>query len=511
MNYFISGKLAAAIDKHTINDIGIPSIVLMERAAFAVVEETVKFYDSDIKTGDIVIFCGKGNNGADGLAVSRILFQKGYNVKVIIAGEPDRVTEEFALQSDILKKLGVKISILRKMEDVFKLNFDNCSLIIDGLFGIGLTREITGLNYELIKRINDEKKKVISIDIASGLDSLKGLEMGIAINADITVTFGYPKAGHIICNGKKYTGRLIVHDIGFCVPENFEFNEIDDLSKHLFEGIKDNELVKLPKRTKISNKGTYKNINIIGAGENMSGAVALAGEAAYRCGCGLVKIFASENNINPLKCLIKEAVICGYDKLDIEKFDIDKDIIIVGPGLSVSRQAEEILGIVLKSDCKKIIDADALNIISRNKILLENFDENTIITPHIKEMSRLIDKDVSYIRENIIECAKEFSKRYKCITIIKDATSVVASCDGKVRINATGNSGMSKGGSGDVLTGIIAGMLSQGMNSYEGACLGVCLHGLAGDIASRELSEYGMVASDIISALPKIFLNISDK
>lgn len=507
-NYFISGKLAADIDKYTINEIGIPSVVLMERAALSVAEVTKKALSDMSDINEIFIFCGKGNNGADGLAAARILYQWGYKIRIFISGNLENVTEEFDIQKSIISKMNIDFKLLTNKEDVNSINFDKCSLVIDGLFGIGLSREISGLYYDLIKKINNQRSSIISIDIASGLDSLNGTVMGISVKADITVTFGYPKSGHILCDGKKYTGRLIVCDIGFCVPDRYYFDSGNNiLNEDIFEAVTKDEIVKLPKREKTSNKGTYKTVNIIGAGENMSGAVVLAGEAAYRCGCGLVKIFASDNNINPVKCLLKEAVICGYDKLEDNYnnvFNSDKDIIVIGPGLSVSEKAEGILEKVLSINCKKIIDADALNIISRNKLLLEKLGNNTIITPHIKEMSRLIDKDSAYVRQNIIKCAREFSNKYKCTTIIKDATTVIAFPNGRVRINTSGNSGMSKGGSGDVLAGIIAGMISQGMDVDDAACLGVYIHGCAGDIAGKELSEYGMIASDIIKAIPKV-------
>lgn len=517
MSYYISGCLAAKIDKYTINEIGIPSVVLMEKAAMSVVFETLNAYGEELKTGDIYIFCGKGNNGADGLAIARLLYDKKYNVKIMIVGDILNETKEFELQFDIVKKIGIEIVILKDSQDMCNLNFENCAIVIDALFGIGLKRDISGINYEIIKRINFERqygrlKKVVSVDIASGLDSLKGTVRKIAIKADMTVTFGFKKIGHIICEGKNYTGKLIICDVGFYFPDEINIDKYE-LNDVIF-AIDKEDLFKLPKRKKTSNKGTYKNVNIIGAGENMSGAVALAGEAAYRSGCGLVKIYAGNNNINILKNLLREAVIYGYDKLDTDKaynrFDENKDIIVIGPGFSTNYESEEILKKILKTDCKKILDADALNIISRNKILLKDLDRNTIITPHIKEMSRLMSKDINYIRENIIECAREFSKKYECITVLKDATTVVASYDGTVKINTMGNSGMSKGGSGDVLTGIIAGMLSQEMDIYDAACLGVYIHGCAGDIASEKLSCYSMVASDIISVLPDVFLNISN-
>lgn len=512
MNYFISGKLASLIDSYSINEIGIPSIVLMERAALAVAEVVIEtFEDEKYKKNtsgseNVLVVSGIGNNGADGLAVARILYLKGYKVKIVVLGDIDKSSEEFKIQYKILKNLNIDIDFINDLEIVEKIFSENYSVIIDSLFGIGLSRDVEGLKYDLIKKINENNSIIVSVDIPSGIDSNTGTVKNISVIADKTVTFGYAKVGHIIGEGKKYTGKLIIKDIGFCIPENFKFDNINEFKivDNLFEYLEKEDLKIIPKRDITSNKGSYKNVIVIGAGENMSGAVALAASSAYRCGCGIVKIYADKKNIDVLKILVKEAIIDEYDNIDFDKINADKDIIIIGPGLSVNEKSKKLVEKVLDTNCKKIIDADALNIISENKILLDKFDENLVITPHIKEMSRLIGEETIFIKDNILKVAKEFSLKYKCITLIKDSSSVISDTSGKVRINVTGNSGLSKGGSGDVLTGIIAGMISQGMNIYDAVSVAVYIHGMAGDIASRKLSEYSIVASDIIDNLPEV-------
>lgn len=514
MKYFISGRLASLIDFYSIKTIGIPSVVLMERASLAVAEEVIDSLNNkksyDIFTENILIVCGVGNNGADGLAISRILHLNGYKVKVMISGNIDKSTEEFRIQLEIIKKLNIHIFYVSGLAEINEVFNDRYSIIVDALFGIGLSRDIEGINYDLIKKINKADTFIISVDIPSGIDSNTGVIKNISIEANKTVTFGYAKVGHIVGQGKKYAGQLIVKDIGFCVPDNFKFNteDIFEITDNLFEYLEKEDLKIIPKRNITSNKGSYKNVIIIGAGKNMSGAVALSANASYRSGCGIVKIYADSKNVDVLKTLVKEAIIEEYDKIDFSKINSDKDIIIIGPGLSVSEKSKELVEKVLDLNCKKIIDADALNIISENKILLEKFDENVVVTPHIKEMSRLIAKETSFVKDNILTVAKEFSLKYKCITVIKDATSVISSGYNVSRINITGNSGMSKGGSGDVLTGIIAGMLSQGMNMFDAATVAVFIHGMAGDIASKKLSEYSMIASDIVDNLPEVFLSL---
>lgn len=509
MEYLFTGKAAKSVDKFCIQEIGIPSLSLMERAAHAVAVNTDKVIKKqDIFKGrkaEIVIVCGTGNNGADGIAAARMLKEMGHSCKICIVGDITKATEEFHVQYQIARHLKLEMNVCDTKAKVEKFSFaDNYEevLIVDALFGIGLSRDVEGIYYQMISKMNGQKSFVIAVDIASGLNSANGKVMGIAVVADITVTFGKMKAGQLLCDGYEYSGRVIIEDIGF-VKKAYN-NVLDELKEDVFVYHTMDDLRKIPKRKKTSHKGTYCNVNLIGAGESMSGAAVLAGMAAYRCGAGLVKIYAKESNTEVIRTLVKEAIVNDYSAFDIDEKDKNKDIIIVGPGLGTVGEAIKQVEKVLDTDCKIVIDADALNLISMNKILLSKFGENIVITPHLKEMSRLIEKDVSYIRENMIECAREFSLKYGCTTVIKDAATVVSSPQGNIRINTTGNSGMSKGGSGDVLSGIIAGLVTQNLGVFEAASLGVYLHGLAGDLAAERKSEYSMTASDIIDAIPEI-------
>lgn len=237
----------------------------------------------------------------------------------------------------------------------------------------------------------------------------------------------------------------------------------------------------------------------------MFGAAWLSAEAAYRCGAGIVKIYSHKNNIRLLKEKLPEAIVGDYSE---EINFSDKDIIVIGPGMGTGEQAVSLVENALNSGCKMIIDADALNIISEHKKLLEKLNDNVIITPHVKEMSRLCGIGVTEIRKNIVNVSKEFAKKYKCVTVVKDAATVCSDHRGKTYINLSGNSGMSTGGSGDVLSGIVGGILSQGMEGVEAASMAVYLHGLAGDIAKDDMTMYGFIASDIAKAIPVVLKRI---
>lgn len=504
MDYVLTGTSSKQVDFYCIREMGIPSLVLMERAALAVAEETISYLrKTEKRENGVMIISMPGNNGADGLAAARLISEAGYLCNICVIGDIGRATEEFNVQLHIMKQMGLEVTYCGTEESVEDLEIPENVVIVDALFGIGLSREVSGKYAEIIRKINASDNYVISVDIASGLNPATGCVMGIAVEADKTVTFGTRKAGHLLGEGKKYSGTVVVKDVGFvkCAYEKvkaanpFEVYECFD--------VRDMRII--PKRSRTSNKGTYGTINVIGGGADMAGAAALSATAAYRCGTGLVRIFAGENNLTALKILIKEAVIREFSEFDVNSISDKKDIIIIGPGLSVTEEAAGLVRNVLSAKCKIVIDADALNVISRNRILLECLNENVVITPHIKEMARLMEKETDYIRENIVQCAREFSLKYGCVTVIKDAATVVSSPAGKIIINTTGNSGMSKGGSGDVLAGIIGGLISQNLSVYEAAGMGVYLHGLAGDYAAAEKGEYSLLSSDILEKLPELF------
>lgn len=511
-HYILSGTQSKFIDRYCIREMGIPSVVLMERAALSVAELIVKEFHQQKNTGNIILVCHAGNNGADGLAAARILDGWNYSVKVIVIGKTERATEEFYIQLEIIKHTNIQIEYIYEESYDFHQN----DIIVDAIFGIGLSRLVQGIYADMIERINHSGCKIVSIDIPSGLNADTGQPMGIAVEADYTVTFGNLKLGHKVAKGRDYCGTILISDIGFRTEAYHE------LLKQ--ESIRYTKSQEMPVRKQASNKGTYGKTAIIAGLGGMSGAAYFSAKAAYKCGSGLVKVITNAENTNILKSMLPEAIYADIEeKTDvhsrIKELIFDCQALVIGPGLGTGEPAYNLVKTVVELaeteiSIPVVIDADALNIIAIHRELLDKLSPNIIITPHIMEMARLLDMNCQDIMEDIVKTAEQFVKSHGCTCILKDATTVVTSMsEGRTQtyINITGNSGMATGGSGDVLSGILGGLLAQKIPIRKAAELGVYLHGVAGDLAADTMSEYGVVASDIVEQIPyaigKMMLN----
>ena len=504
MRYLTDSHTMKAVDNCSIHEFGIPSVVLMERAALGVSAFLRKTAGNDNKKTcmKVLCVCGNGNNGADGLAAARQLNENGIEVHVVLVGT-SQGTDEYRLQKSIVSNLGIDCA-----EYDGNIDFSEYDYIIDAIFGIGLSRIIEGRYAQVIADINKAGEnpytKIIAVDIPSGISADNGQIMGIAVKADYTVTFGYNKTGIMFYPGASYSGSVEVINAGF-VTDDILHRKVGGFGS-IFT-YDDEDVGRLLVRKPDSNKGTYGRTLIIAGSKNMGGAAILSASAAYRSGTGLVKVLTHEINKTALLCRMPECLISTYQDNMPPAAELKADFewaksIAVGPGLSMNGVAAEITRCVLEREDKvRILDADALNIIAAEHIDYKGSNEGKIIiTPHIMEMSRLTGKTVSDIKEHMIESAKEYAIQHSCICILKDARTVVT--DGqKVYINCTGNDGMSTGGSGDVLTGLIAGMAAIGLDAFDAACLSVYVHGKAGDLAAQQKGRTGMTASDIAEAI----------
>lgn len=505
MRYLTDSHTMKSVDACSIQEFGIPSVVLMERAALGVsaflrrIIAENKEKESSIK---VVCVCGSGNNGADGIAVARQLNENGICVDVVLAGTSSG-TDEYRLQKSIAEKLGIQCA-----EYDSNIDFAEYDYIVDAIFGIGLSRKIEGRYAKIIQAVNSARDKgtakVVAVDIASGISADNGQIQGVAVCADYTVTFGYNKTGIMFYPGASYSGSVEVVNAGF-VTDDILHRKVEDFGSVFTYD--DEDMGRLIVRKPDSNKGTYGRTLIIAGSKNMGGAAILSASAAYRSGTGLVKVLTHEVNKTALLCRMPECLISTYqDNMPLAtelKTDFEwAKSIAAGPGLSMNGVAAEITRYVLERDDKvRILDADALNIIAAEHIDYKGSSEGKIIiTPHIMEMSRLTGKTVTDIKEHMIETAKEYAIEHSCICVLKDARTVVT--DGhKVYINCTGNDGMSTGGCGDVLTGLISGMTAMGLDAFEAACLSVYVHGKAGDYAAADKGRAGMTAADISEAI----------
>lgn len=495
MEYILSANQMKTMDNYTIEHIGIPSAVLMEKAALSVVEEIKQ---KNLNMQKILIVCGIGNNGGDGLAIARLLFLEGCNVDVVILGDLEKMSAEAKRQYSILKHYPVHIHN--------NFYYEEYTIIIDALFGIGLTRELSGDYLEAINKLNEMPGYKVAVDIPSGINADNGRIMKNAIKCDLTVAIANKKIGHLLYPGKEYCGEVVVRDIGILPREEDKLNNEFAFSYTL------KDLDKMPVRNNYSNKGSYGRVVIFAGSKNMAGAALLAGKAAYRTGCGLVEIVTEISNREIIQTALPEAILTTYDRT--KEFDktlfenvIKRAAVIdIGPGLAVDKYSTALVELVLEvSKVPIIIDADALNILSDNLAILKNRQQkNVIITPHLKEMSRLNKKEVSYIQNNLIECARDFAVENNLVCILKDASTIVADYSKKVYINQSGNNGMATAGSGDVLSGIVAALISQKSDEFQGAALAVFLHGVAGDMASARKNKYAIMAGDICEELSYI-------
>lgn len=503
------------IDSHAINCLGIPGIVLMENAALRVVEAATEMLGG-LDGRQIVILAGKGNNGGDALAAARHLHNRGASCSPFLLSAAAELRGDAAVNLKIISSMGLQVDEL--IEDPLPEKLNNCinnaDLVIDGIFGTGLKGNVKGVAASIIEAVNRSLKLVLSIDIPSGICGETGKILGSCINASRTVTFCLPKVGLVVHPGCDHTGRLDVVDIG--IPA------ASVMQSGIRACVTDRELVSgmLSPRAAESNKGDYGKIFILTGSKGMTGSGCLSANAALRTGAGLVYLGVPEGLAHIYGSAISETVLIpladdGSGKLTQKSIPAimdalkGKNAVAAGPGLSVN---EDIIEIVKKllSECSVplILDADALNAISQDINMLKGLKTDAVITPHPAEMARLTGLTVNEVMGDRTGTARNFSEKWGVITVLKGSRTVIAMPDGSCCINTTGNPGMATGGSGDLLTGIIASLAGQGMKPADAAVAGVYLHGLAGDAAARELGEHGMLPRDMAERLPFIIKEI---
>ncbi len=497
----VSGKLMAQIDKYTINEIGIPGAVLMENAGKGAYLQFLEDF-APKKEDNILIVCGKGNNGGDGFVIARYLVNNGFkNVKTVLLTNSENLKGDALLNYKIAKKFNVDIEEITTSEKFLKfLNSNNFDFIFDGILGTGLNSEVRDFYKEIIKRINDYNAIKIAIDIPSGLCSVRGIPLGTCVKANKTYTFGIKKIGLSTYPGVLYSGEVKVIDIS--IPNNLPF-EINDFELDI-EIIKN--IYKI--RQKHFHKGNFGHALILGGSVGFSGAVIMASKSALKSGCGLVTAIIPEEINQIFESNVQEAMSYPfnikkfYDMEELIEFINSKNAILIGPGLGTSNDAKNFLyELIEKIKIPIILDADALNIISEEDVnILKKLNIPKIITPHPGEFSRLTKLEKEEIQNNRIEVAKNFAKEFNCIVVLKGFRTVIT--DGKMSyICPKGNDALAKGGSGDVLGGIIVSFLAQKYSPLESSILGVWIHGLTGEICSEKFCAETVIAEDLIENL----------
>ena len=490
------------MDKEAIEKYGMSDELLMENAGLATYQVIAKYFK--INDSHFLIFCGVGNNGGDGLVVARKLFSNGANIKLCILGNPEKYKNASLKNWQIIQKLNLPVMIMPTIKKIAS-SIKPENIIIDAIFGTGLTRDIEGDYFKTIQLINQKDNQVISIDIPSGIDGNSGKVNAIAIRANYTVTFGLPKIGNILYPGYDYAGNLHVSHISF-PPELYNQKNIN---------IQINHPLTIPNRPKAGHKGTFGNALFISGAQNYYGAPYFSAFSFLKTGGGYSRLAAPASIIPYISSRASEVVflpqretITGSIGLDnfqeLLEWSDKMDIVVIGPGLSIQEDTQELVRkLLVKIDRPILIDGDGLTALSNDMSILKLRKQPTILTPHPGEMCRLIKQPIAKIKENSINMIQKAAKEFNTIIILKGAHSIIGLPDGKLYINMTGNSGMASAGSGDVLTGVIAAMFTLGLPIESAARQGVLVHGFAGDLAAKKMGEDGITANNILDLLPE--------
>lgn len=469
---------------------GYPSILLMEHAAQAVVNEVEAVAGKGAK---VLFVCGSGNNGGDGCAAARLWMQRGGKAEVWLLKNPSQMKGDAGINACLLSSCGAILNVM--YGEAMEIPAD-CAAIVDALYGTGLSREISGAALETVQRMNESALPVIAVDIPSGVDGETGMALGEAVRADVTVTFHRAKHGHMLFPGRALTGRLVIADIGILSDwdgaQGYEVLEETDLRSLL------------PVRPVDGHKGSFGHVLSVAGSAGMAGAACLCAEAALRAGAGLVTAACTIPVLLPLQmnvpCAMAKAV-CAGSAFDVSAADAlvelckGKRALAIGPGLGVSEETYAAISSLLECDTPKVVDADALNMLAG---FGGRVGKHTVLTPHPGEMARLCGVTTAEVTASPVEYAQQLAQEMGACVLLKGATTVIAMGE-EVTLNVTGTNAMATGGSGDVLTGMIASLMAQGMNPYDAARAGAYYHGMAGMAAERALGARAVTATDVLA------------
>ncbi|OGP79174.1 MAG: hypothetical protein A2V86_10710 [Deltaproteobacteria bacterium RBG_16_49_23] len=500
------------LDRKAIETYRIPGIILMENAGRGATEALLtSFPDLDKKR--VAIIAGKGNNGGDGFVIARHLMNRGISVKVFLLTDPKSLRGDAETNHYILHRMKGEIIPVPSSKDYQKVKRDveKADLLIDAIFGTGLDAEVRGYYREVIDHLNTIHRPIVAIDIPSGLNANTGRPLGAAIRATLTVTFGLPKIGLLISPGTDYVGTLRVIDIG--IPKNLV--EEEKIQAHLLEEEEIRRLLSTPRRPD-THKGDYGHLLVIAGSVGKTGAAAMVCEAALRMGAGLVTLAIPKSLNAIMEMKLTEVMTEPLPETPKQTLSLrafasilrlceNKKAVVIGPGLGIFKETQSLILKLIKAiDLPIIIDADGLNALATQPKFLPIPNRSLVLTPHPGEMARLIHSTVKEVQEDRIGICKSFSQSSHTYLVLKGYRTLIVAPKGEVYINPTGNSGLATGGTGDVLTGMIGGLVCQGFDILPSLQASVYLHGLAGDEVARELGEKSLLATDIIRKIPSL-------
>ncbi len=516
-------KLASAeqmreCDRLAMESFGIPGLVLMENAGRAVVEVMARDYGLQ-GDGEIAVVAGPGNNGGDALVIARHLHQHGARPWVLLLTDPNRLRGDAAVNFRALRDLPVPLLVVQEEDDAALAALESrllvSRLVVDGIFGTGLSRELSGRFRQTVELINRFPGPVVAVDAPSGLDSDQGRVLGAAVKADRTVTFALAKPGLVTHPGRQWAGAVEVVDIG--IPPEV-YGEVFVRPEQSRELLTADELAPLlPRREVTSHKGSFGHLLLLAGSQGKTGAALLAARGALRSGAGLVSACVPKDLYPILASCLPElmTVPLPHSSLAAGKADLaaveaalaDKSALVMGPGLGTAPETAELVAkIYRRQSLPQVLDADALNIMAASPELFTGQPGPRVLTPHPGEMARLLGATTAGVQQSRWDSAAGLAVEHGVFVVLKGAETVIAAPDGRLAVNPTGNPGMAVGGTGDVLAGLIGGLLSQGLPPWQAACLGVYVHGLAGDLLAADSGiDFGFTASELAQKLPTAF------
>jgi NAD(P)H-hydrate epimerase len=512
--YLLTAEQMRKYDRRTIDELGVPGAVLMENAGRAAATELRLRYGR-LAPGPVLIFAGKGNNGGDGFVVALALRQQGWQVRTLVLAGVEHIVGDARLHLDALLETGADVCFVTDSDGLKRLLAKpfGASLLVDAILGTGLESDVRGLAAEAINWINGFPGPVVAVDVPSGVNASTGDVCGVAVKAELTVTFAFAKIGLVVFPGAGQVGALKVADIG--IPQQLA---ADDPERVRFETLESAGPL-FPPRPANGHKGTFGHLLVVAGSCGKTGAAALTAEAGLRVGAGLATL-ATAASVQPILAtklleVMTEPLGLNERALGLADFDRlkelarDKQALVVGPGLGAEPQtAELICRLVAEAEQPLVVDADGLNALSRNRHLLRGGRSPMILTPHPGEMARLTGLPIAEIETDRVGVARSFAINNGIVLVLKGARTVTALSDGSVFINSSGNPGMASGGMGDVLAGMIGGLLAQGVSAGEAARLAVYWHGRAGDDLSLSMGTCGLLAGDLLRHLPQTRLGI---
>ena len=506
----ITAEQMQAIDLNAIEALGIPGAVLMENAGRAAAEEILSDAH-ELFPGPVLVLAGRGNNGGDGYVIARILADRGWQVLTLVLASEDRIAGDAALMLQVLQRLDGEI---RFVEDEVALREEFSAadplLIIDALLGTGLSNEVRGLYLLAIELVNQHPVRVVAVDIPSGVSGSDGRVLGAAVAADLTLCFDSAKVGHASRPGADYVGELRVLEIGIPRGARPQY----DCSFTLLDESVAGAL--LPHRDQTGHKGSFGHLGVVAGSTGMTGAAALCSEAGLRGGAGLVTLACPAELNAILEVKLTEVMtrplsggqdrLLGADCAEIEALSTQFQALVLGPGLGRDPQTlDAIRRLVVGCRSPLVIDADGLNaLVGALDLLPDSGEKPPVLTPHPGEFSRLTGLTVAEVEADRFRLARRFAIEHRVVLLLKGPRTLIADPAGHVRINSSGNAGLATAGSGDVLSGLIGGLLVQGLAPFDAASLGAWLHGAAGVLLADEIGCAWMLAGDLLKTIPVV-------